>query len=914
MLQIGAAFIALSYIRRTGLRSAWVFLSSAIMLMAVRRIITLFRITAEGLVGKWDPVAESVALLISVLMLVGVAAIGPLFERLKKLRDSLEETVRDLKSSEAKLKTLIDNEKNSMWSMDPEFRVTVANREFIRSYKEHFGVELQPGMSALEYLDENSRRQWKEKGAEVLKGHSQHFQYTLSEESGEDFYDVHMQPILQEGRVTGMAVRSHWVTEELRIEDEKQKRNQRLERQKEAVSRLIQREELKGEDALQAYQVITETVSSTLNKRLVGIYIRERQDHWKQPDLYDGGVDRHFSMPDLELDAFAPFFENLKTEMTLHTADPFSDPVFEAVRGLWMEGAPEGSLALSSVMVDGSLRAVILVLDDEKQAWYEDEVDFMSTMTSVMSQLIINTEKLAAQTAMKESEERFRKFFTDLGDAVFVTRISGEGAGDILEVNPAAELQTGYSRDELLKMNILRDITVTGSMENLPEDYSERLLAGERVSFQEKKRRKDGSEYWTEIVVTTIDFLGQEAGLSINHDITARKQREEEMQKIEKLESIGTLAGGIAHDFNNILTGVYGNISLAKMNMDRESDRMTYSLLDDAEKSINRATALSGQLLTFAKGGAPVIGDVPLGQLLREVVHFDLSGSNVKAEFDIPEDLWIARVDKGQIQQVFSNLVINAKQAMPKGGSIYLRIRNLDNRLGMHAGLGRGRFLEIFFRDEGEGIDPSHIDRIFDPYFSTKKSGSGLGLATAYSIINRHRGTIRVDSKAGRGTTFLIHLPAGTAGDHESVHTDSEIGEARSARILVMDDDIMIRRLATEILKSGGHSVVTASEGQEAVNLYARSLEKRETFDLVILDLTIPGGMGGQATLEKLREIDPKVRAIVSSGYADDPVMAEHRSFGFAAVATKPYTSSKMLNTVNRVLAGDGATDTAGQE
>ncbi len=390
----------------------------------------------------------------------------------------------------------------------------------------------------------------------------------------------------------------------------------------------------------------------------------------------------------------------------------------------------------------------------------------------------------------------------------------------------------------------------------------------------------------------------------VHTDITERKQSEADLQKMEKLKSIGTLAGGIAHDFNNILTGLFGNINIARLHLDK--GHPACKSLREAEKSMDRATSLANQLLTFSKGGDPVREDARLDRFVEEIVRFDLSGSNVKPVFRFPEDLWLAKVDKGQVNQVFSNLTINANQAMPNGGHLYVSMENADIARADAQKLKPGKYIRVTFRDEGIGIDRKHLKRIFDPYYSTKKAGNGLGLATVYSIIDKHGGHISVDSEPDKGTAFTLYLPASEESSAFSTvdGATQEFSSVQTGRILVMDDETMIRQVASDMLEASGYSVETAPEGQIALDKYKQAMRTGNPFDVVIMDLTVPGGMGGVETIKALLAIDDQAKAIVSSGYSADPVIANYSDYGFKGMITKPYSMEKLQQVLDQVLQG----------
>jgi len=376
-----------------------------------------------------------------------------------------------------------------------------------------------------------------------------------------------------------------------------------------------------------------------------------------------------------------------------------------------------------------------------------------------------------------------------------------------------------------------------------------------------------------------------------------------ELQRANKLEALGLLAGGIAHDFNNLLTAIIGNISLVLY--DRSIAPESAESLRDAEKAADRAKNLTLQLLTFAKGGTPIQVAVLLPDVIREVAEFALHGSGVHCRFNVQEGLWPANVDKGQIGQVVQNIVINAMQAMPKGGTIDVSIRNEEIGEKNDRFLAPGRYLRLSFADHGQGIRPENLDRIFDPYFTTKKNGVGLGLATVHSIVKKHLGHISVESELGKGTTFSLWLPAApsaAAGDGPRGLEVSAKDKLGASRILLMDDEVSIRRLGTTILSRLGYEVSVVNRGEDAVREYAQSLKSGRPYAAVILDLTIPGGMGGLQAMEELRKIDPNVRAIVSSGYSNDTVLSEYRAYGFRGIVAKPYAAEDLAKAVEQVL------------
>ena len=349
---------------------------------------------------------------------------------------------------------------------------------------------------------------------------------------------------------------------------------------------------------------------------------------------------------------------------------------------------------------------------------------------------------------------------------------------------------------------------------------------------------------------------------------------ENEQFKTEKLESLGILAGGIAHNFNNILTGILGNISLARITMNPDNEQ--YKYLEKSELASLQARDLTQQLLTFSKGGAPIKTIFSISKLIKSTATFAVSGSNVRCKFSISKDIWLINADLGQLSQVINNIILNAVHAMPDGGSIDIIACNCHSNTQEKFLIQNKKYIMISFEDQGIGISETNIGKIFDPYFSTKQKGSGLGLATSHSIVHNHKGFMTVKSKLEKGTTIKIYLPASQHQNDKNAYQNNHVIGGKG-RILVMDDEDMVRKVVLKMLDVAGYDVELAENGTVAIELYKKAKASNNKFDLVVMDLTIPGGMGGKEAIRKLIDIDPDVKAIVSSGYSTDPVMSDYQ-------------------------------------
>jgi PAS domain S-box-containing protein len=537
-----------------------------------------------------------------------------------------------------------------------------------------------------------------------------------------------------------------------------------------------------------------------------------------------------------------------------------------------------------------------------------------------LSEMIIDQQRLYVAMVRDVTErKRFEQQIAAEKESLAVTlRAIGDGVitadvnGKVIMLNSEAEKLTGWSSNEAIGKPLKSVFEVTVDLATQAkaqksgyrsEAQSILLNLPESVTLTSR----DGNERVIEQVASPIrDSKNEVAGVVlVFRDITERQRNEAESRKAETLEQLGLLAGGIAHDFNNLLTAIIGNISLASLLLPPD-DEMA-ERLDDAKNASLRARDLAQQLLTFARGGSPIKKTASIGKLIQDTVSFSLRGSRNRSEFEFADDVAPAEIDAGQISQVIANLVVNADQAMPNGGTLYVSCDNFCYDVDDAAipDLAPGDYVRVRIRDEGVGIPEKYVKRIFDPYFTTKPKGNGLGLATAYSIIKNHNGLMTVESEVHVGTTFTIYLPAALHLQQESPAEAPRIltpEMSGTGRVLVVDDEDAIRDLVEFTLTRLGYEVSQAATALQGIELYQEKLRAGKRFDLVILDLTLPGGMGGKEALTKLMEIDPTVNAIVSSGYATDATMSRYQDFGFHGVIAKPYEAAELGKIVHDVI------------
>lgn len=515
------------------------------------------------------------------------------------------------------------------------------------------------------------------------------------------------------------------------------------------------------------------------------------------------------------------------------------------------------------------------------------------------------TLRRSAELALQREKERLAVTLDSIADAVIAISSNGE----IERMNQEASAMIGVSLERARGRRL-------GDVLKLRHPKTGKLIADPVSVFLSKECAEiapelgiplvgdDGDEVLVTAEMRCIldDDSGHHGCVVVLRDVTSQKKAEEELFQAEKLHSISLLAGGIAHDFNNILTSVLGNISMVRMGMD-EGDAGSQKLLS-AEKAALQATSLTQQLLTFSKGGSPLLEATTIDQLVEDSAQFILRGSNVKCEVHKDDHLWLVDADKGQISQVVNNLIINADQAMPEGGIIRLGLTCERISSGKIPSLPSGDYVCITVQDQGVGITPDNLKRIFDPYFTTKKGGNGLGLASSYSIIKSHHGLMTVDSVVSEGSIFKVYLPktAKVATQKPVAKEEDNTIHPGHGRILVMDDMEAMMMVAGEILQVLGYEVEFSTNGDEAIEAYKKAKEGGKPFDAVVFDLTVPGGMGGEEACRILSEYDPNLIAVASSGYSTSNVMSEYEAAGFKAVVPKPYRIKDMSAALHRIL------------
>ena len=542
-----------------------------------------------------------------------------------------------------------------------------------------------------------------------------------------------------------------------------------------------------------------------------------------------------------------------------------------------------------------NLKRELITLNEKLQQKVEEKTKVLiDTIKELKIQMEARTE---AEKELNRIIVLYKTLFDSGSDAIFLHNPDGY----ILDVNSKAYTLTGLEKEEMLGKSIVDIIKFS---KDYKEFLSDRTQRDKDLIIEGVIPSKEGDTIYIEANISYTDIEGKEAFIVFVRDITQRKKMESQILNISKLESLSIFAGGVAHDFNNLLTAIFGNLSIAKLYIDRNSK--AFKKIETIERVLEEAKALTSQLLSLSKGGEPIKKVTTIRDLLIDITNFTLRGSGIKPIFHIEGDLPPVKVDRTQISRIIQNILINAIEALSGKDEKKIEVITKKTRIppSMSKFIEKDEVLEIMIKDNGSGIPEEILSHIFDPFFTTKEKGTGLGLAVSYSIIRKHGGHISVTSTPGKGTTFHIYIPVASETYEEErepvINSETEI--LSGLKILIMDDEEAIRDFLYDALTSKGCKVDVAKEGSEAIEKYKEALSKGEKFDLVILDLTVPGGMGGKGVIMKLRDIDPDVCAIVSSGYSDTDVVSKYKEYGFVDYLNKPYTLSLLYSTIAKIV------------
>lgn len=580
---------------------------------------------------------------------------------------------------------------------------------------------------------------------------------------------------------------------------------------------------------------------------------------------------------------------------TIVVEDVQSHPYWKGVRKLTEKAGLSACWSQPIIATSGKVVGTFALYYRKPKKPSRQELNLMETMAQVAAIAIENQRSKSEGMMLQELLE-------NIIDSMPSVLIGVDSKTHITQWNLQAEKQTGISRASAIGQPLE---AVYLPMASDLDELHEAIQSQKLTANLKKTRHSAGQKVFENITIYPLQASGMEGAVIRIDDITEIVRLEETMIQNDKMSSIGVLAGGIAHDFNNLLVGILGNLNLSCILL--KEDHKAYSLIKKAEKASLRAQDLTSQLLTFSKGGDPVRKSVALESVLTESSMFVLTGSNITCKFNVPPDLWKVNIDSSQISQVVQNLIINAMQAMADngidGGIIEVTCTNI-NRKEDHFPqiLKENKYVQVTVHDNGHGVPEEQLGKIFDPYFSTKIEGSGLGLAVCHSIIAKHEGWITVKSKEGKGTTFSFYLPAAEDNSTEEIVEHSSPTKG-SGKILIMDDETIVCEVASDMLTHLGYDVVTASNGEDAVQMYTDLLRTTSPIDLIIMDLTIPGGMGGQEAVQKILAVHSEAKVIVSSGYSNDPVIANHREYGFSAALKKPFEISEISKIVSSLLS-----------
>lgn len=556
----------------------------------------------------------------------------------------------------------------------------------------------------------------------------------------------------------------------------------------------------------------------------------------------------------------------------------------------------------------GSICAVLCLLDDKERSFTDEDIGFIQILGR---RLGLEMERQKKQQAHQKSEENLREAKNRL-DEIFDTSpaitYSCEIVGEkILPKFVSSNIKKilGYENNECLNSPDWWYSNISPEDRDfVAKEFLASVFEGDSDRYQHEYRflRKNGDSVWIRDELNIFRNRKGEAEKIVGSwiDITKQKAMEEELIKAEKLESVGQLAGGIAHDFNNVLSVVLNDIDYIEKYGKNEGEVL--EKLQDAKNVTSRAKGLAHQLLTFSKGGTPLKKVLSIGPLAKEAVKFFLSGSSAIHRVSIPNDLWLVEVDESQMTQVFNNIVINSRQAMSDSGIVSVDAENIELDSTEGLAFAPGKYVKITISDNGPGIDMEALDKIFDPFFTTKEGGTGLGLSTSYSIVKKHGGYISASSEMGKGMSFDIYIPATDKEPDEVLKKHKKPVDCRGS-VLLIDDEERLGKVVCDLLRHFGFECELALGGQDGIELFVKAKAAGKPFNAVVTDLTMPGDLGGKEVIARLLEMDPEVKGVVTSGYSNDPVMANYKDYGFMGVLPKPYTADELAELLRKIIS-----------
>jgi PAS domain S-box-containing protein len=798
---------------------------------------------------------------------------------------------------ETQYRDLLDRLPQTVFEFDMDGRFVYVNRTGLAAFG-YTENEFAAGLSVLDMVVPHERARLRANMARrIAGGQPEGFQYTALRKDGSTFPAlVHTIVVHRDNRPAGMQGYLIDISERVRGEDALRRRIDLEQVIMRISSRLVAERTSAELDA--CVDQALEEIGRFLDADRSYVFLRspdgtlmDNTHEW----VAEGVSPERERLQRLPVERAFPWFAHALAQDLVVTVPRVAD-LPDTARAERVEFERQGIQSLICVaMVQGNQLNGFLGLDAVRRehAWPDDEIALLRVVGEMLMRAI---ERHRAEQALQESERKYKTLVETTATGFVIS----DAHGQVLDANAEYVRMTGRASLADIRGHSVAEWIASHDQARSAKEAEACMRRGYVRDLQIDFARPDGTLVPVLINAATVEVEGQRQIITIIRDMTDRKRLEEELLRSEKLRSVGVLAGGIAHDFNNILTAILGNISLLRAILGSHPTAGEH--LDEVDKASRRARELTRQLLTFSHGGEPIRRPFPAEPLVRESVTLALRGRASAASIEVAPGLPSIDGDEDQVAQVIRNLVINASQAMDGRGTVRLIVRTCTPRDGEVPGLSAGNYVSIAVGDHGVGIPEEDRSRIFDPYFTTKNDGRGLGLAVSHSIVAGHGGTITVKSAKGQGATFTIYLPTASEAAPTPVRTPPPLALG-TGRVLVMDDEESVRQIAGKILTILGYQVVLARDGHEAIAAWKSAQVSNQPFDVVIMDLTIPGGMGGQEAMRELRALDPTVQGIVSSGYSQDPVMANYREHGFCEVLAKPYGVAEVSRALAQVMS-----------